>query len=157
MRGVPRWHPMSCEPACSVTTWGRDEVVRSYKRLSQVERAFRSVKTMDLLVRPIHHHTEDRVRAHILLCMLAYYVRWHMLEAWRPLLYCDEDLAAKQDRDPVAPARRSTAADHKAATKITNDGQRAHSFQTLLENLSTIVRNTCVRPGAADNETLNRY
>jgi len=124
----------------------RDEVVRSYKRLSEVERAFRSVKTMDLLVRPIHHRTEDRVRAHIFICMLAYYVRWHMLEAWRPLLYCDEDLAAKKERDPVAPARRSKAADTKAATKQTTAGSRAHSFQTLLANLSTIVRNKCVRP-----------
>ena len=130
---------------------GRDEVVRSYKRLSEVERAFRSVKTMDLLVRPIHHRTEDRVRAHIFICMLAYYVRWHMLEAWRPLLYCDEDLDAKKDRDPVAPARRSEAADHKAATKKTSDGHRAHSFQTLLQHLSTIVRNTCVHPHSRDD------
>ena len=131
----------------------RDEVVRSYKRLAQVERAFRSVKTMDLLVRPIYHRTEDRVRTHIFLCMLAYYVRWHMLEAWRPLLFCDEDLDAKRHRDPVAPARRSAAANNKAASKTTNDGHRAHSFQTLLKDLSTIVRNTCIQPHARDGRT----
>lgn len=130
----------------------RDDIVRSYKRLSDVERAFRSVKTLDLLVRPIHHRTENRVRAHLLLCMLAYYVRWHMLEAWRPLLYCDEDLEAKTRRDPVLPVRRSKAADQKAATKKTLDDHRVHSFQTLLQSLSTIVRNTCRRPGADDGE-----
>ena len=130
----------------------RDEVVRSYKRLSEVERSFRSMKTMDLHVRPIHHRTEDRVRAHIFLCMLAYYVRWHMLEAWRPLLFCDEDLDAKRTRDPVAPATRSDAAALKAASKTTADGDRAHSFQTLLHDLSTIVRNTCRRPSAKDPE-----
>lgn len=129
-----------------------DEVVRSYKLLSQVERNFRSIKTMDLHVRPIYHRTDSRVRAHILLCMLAYYVRWHMLEAWRPLLFCDEDLDAKATRDPVAPAQRSAAADRKAATKHTADGSRTHSFQTLLQDLSTIVRNTCRRPAAPDGE-----
>jgi len=83
-----------------------NETVRSYKLLSQVERAFRSFKTVDLMVRPIRHRLEDRVRAHIFLCMLAYYVQWHMLEAWRPLLYADEDQKAKNLRDPVAPAKR---------------------------------------------------
>ncbi|MDH5676592.1 MAG: IS1634 family transposase, partial [Myxococcales bacterium] len=125
-----------------------DDVVRSYKQLTQVERCFRSMKTMDLHVRPIYHRTEDRVRAHILLCTLAYYVRWHMLEVWRPLLFCDEQLDAKAQRDPVAPAKRSAAADDKAATKRTDDGERAHSFQTLLRSLATIVRNTCRRPAA---------
>ena len=128
----------------------RDEIVRSYKRLSEVERAFRSVKTMDSLVRPIHHRTEERVRTHIFICMLAYYVRWHMLEAWRELLYCDEDLEAKKVRDPVAPARRSKAADTKAATKKRADGYRVHSFATLLADLSTIVRNQCTRPHMTD-------
>ncbi|MDH5642441.1 MAG: IS1634 family transposase [Nitrospira sp.] len=130
----------------------RDDVVRSYKQLTQVERCFRSMKTMDLHVRPIYHRTEDRVRAHILLCTLAYYVRWHMLEAWRPLLLCDEQLDAKAQRDPVAPAKRSAAADNKAATKRTDDGERAHSFQTLLRRLATIVRNTCRRPAAEGAE-----
>lgn len=133
----------------------RDEVVRSYKRLSQIERAFRSVKTMDLFVRPIHHRTADRVRAHIFLCMLAYYVRWHMLEAWRPLLFCDEDLDAKASRDPVAPAKRSASADKKASAKITDDGQRVHSFRTLLHDLSTIVRNTCTQPQAPGSATFD--
>jgi Transposase DDE domain len=129
-----------------------DDVVRSYKLLAQVERAFRSFKTMDLHVRPIFHHTEPRVRAHILLCMLAYYVRWHMLEAWRPMLLCDEYLDAKATRDPVAPAKRSADADRKAATKRSADGSPLFSFQTLLHNLSTIVRNTCRSHAASDGE-----
>ncbi|MEA3292683.1 MAG: IS1634 family transposase, partial [Pseudomonadota bacterium] len=86
------------------------DAVRHYKALSQVERAFRSIKTMDLEVRPIHHYQEQRVRAHLFLCMLAYYVKWHMLEAWRPLLFADEDQQAKRERDPVAPAERSAGA-----------------------------------------------
>ncbi len=122
-----------------------DDVVRSYKLLSQVERGFRSIKTQDLHVRPIHHRTEERVRAHILLCMLAYYVRWHMLEAWRPLLYCDEEQAAKLTRDPVMAATRSEGAKRKTATKRTSEGTPVHSFRTLLNELSTVVRNTCSR------------
>jgi hypothetical protein len=81
-----------------------------------VERAFRAYKTIDLKVRPIHHRLEPRVRAHIFLCMLAYYVQWHMIEAWRPLLFGDEDQQAKQTRDPVAPAKRSSAALAKVAS-----------------------------------------
>ena len=119
------------------------DIVRSYKSLSHVERAFRSLKTVDLKVRPIHHHLPDRVRAHILLCMLAYYVEWHMREAWRALLFADEDQAAKATRDPVAPATRSAKAEHKAQTHTLSDGTPAHSFRTLLDELSTIVRNTC--------------
>jgi hypothetical protein len=84
------------------------DAVRSYKALTQVERAFRSLKTVDLKIRPIHHRLESRVRAHIFLCMLSYYVEWHMIEAWRPLLFADEDQAAKAKRDPVAPAKRSS-------------------------------------------------
>ncbi len=119
------------------------DIVRSYKSLSRVERAFRSLKTVDLKVRPIHHRLPDRVRAHILLCMLAYYVEWHLREAWRALLFADEDQAAKATRDPVAPAMRSQPAEHKAHTHTLSDGTQAHSFRTLLEELSTIVRNTC--------------
>jgi len=126
-----------------------DDTVRSYKLLSQVERAFRSFKTVDLKVRPIHHHLEDRVRAHILLCMLAYYVQWHMLEAWRPLLFSDEDQDAKAKRDPVAPAKRSDAALRKVHTKRLDDGTEAHSFETLIGLLSKIVRNRCRRRNAA--------
>ncbi len=125
-----------------------DDTVRSYKRLSQVERAFRSMKTIDLHVRPIHHRLESRVRAHIFLCMLAYYVQWHMLEAWRELLFCDQDPQAKHTRDPVAPAKRSAAALRKVHTRTLEDGSEVHSFATLLKRLSTIVRNTCQVPGA---------
>jgi len=122
--------------------------VRSYKSLAQVERAFRSMKTMDLKVRPIHHRLENRVRAHIFLCMLAYYVEWHMREAWRELLFADEEQEAKATRDPVAPAQRSDSALHKAATHVLPSGKPAHSWRTLLQELSTLVRNTCRTPGA---------
>jgi hypothetical protein len=126
-----------------------DDVVRSYKMLSQVERAFRSLKTIDLEVRPIRHWVEDRVKAHIFLCMLAHYVVWHMIEAWRSVLFCDEDQQAKTMRDPVAPATRSPAALDKVHTKVLDDGTPVHSFQTLLHDLSSIVSNTCRRPGAS--------
>lgn len=119
------------------------EAVRSYKALAEVERAFRSMKTIDLHIRPIHHHLENRVRAHIFLCMLAYYVEWHMREAWRELLFADEDLERKKHRDPVAAAQRSEAALEKVATRTLKDGSPVHSFRTLLAELSTIVRNTC--------------
>jgi transposase len=122
-----------------------DEAVRSYKGLSQVERAFRSLKTVDLKVRPIRHWSENRVRAHIFLCMLAYYVEWHMMNAWRELLFADEDLEAKRHRDPVAPAKRSESALNKiAAPRRFRDGSPVHSLRTLLQDLGTIVRNTCV-------------
>jgi len=123
------------------------DAVRNYKALSSVERAFRCLKTVDLKVRPIHHRLENRVRAHIFLCMLAYYVEWHMREAWRALLFADEDLAAKAKRDPVAPAQRSVAAQTKALTHSLEDGTPAHSFHTLLHALSSIVRNVCRIPG----------
>jgi transposase len=119
------------------------QAVRSYKALAEVERAFRSMKTIDLHIRPIHHHLEGRVRAHIFLCMLAYYVEWHMREAWRELMFSDEDLQRKQHRDPVAAAERSKAALEKVATRTLEDGSPVHSFRTLLADLSTIVRNTC--------------
>jgi transposase len=128
--------------------------VRNYKALSNVERAFRSLKTVDLKVRPIHHRLADRVRAHILLCMLAFYVEWHMREAWRELMFADTDQAAKATRDPVAPAQRSKAAQLKAATKLIDEEQPAHSFATLMAELATIVRNTCRTPGGdADTPT----
>jgi transposase len=123
-----------------------EDTVRSYKLLSQVERGFRSFKTIDLKVRPIRHRLEDRVRAHIFLCMLAYYVQLHMLEAWRPLLFCDEAQEAKATRDPVAPAKRSEEALRKVHSKILDDGTEVHSFQTLLKTLSSIVRNVCRVP-----------
>ena len=124
-----------------------EDTVRSYKLLTQVERAFRSFKTMDLKVRPIRHRLENRVRAHIFLCMLAYYVEWHMLEAWRPLLFSDEDQNAKASRDPVAPAKRSQAALRKVRSKKLEDGSPAYSFRTLLRHLASIVRNSCRRKG----------
>ena len=129
-----------------------EDAVRSYKSLSDVERAFRSLKSIDLLVRPIRHRLEDRVRAHIFLCMLSYYVEWHMLEAWRPLLFADEDQKAKAERDPVAPAKRSKAALVKVATKRLDDDTVAHSFRTMMTELSGIVRNICRRRGAEPSE-----
>ena len=132
----------------SATQMDAPECVRNYKSLAQVERAFRSLKTVDLKVRPIHHRKADRVRAHIFLCMLAYYVEWHMREAWRELMFADTDQAAKATRDPVAPAKRSKAAQAKAATHTLDDGTPAHSFSTLLADLAGIVRNTCRTPQA---------
>jgi hypothetical protein len=128
---------------------GSADCVRNYKALANVERAFRSLKTIDLKVRPIHHRTADRVRAHILLCMLAYYVEWHMREAWRELMFADTDQQAKAARDPVAPAKRSNAALAKVARHTLDDGSPVHSFATLMAELATIVRNTCRTPSAA--------
>ncbi len=122
--------------------------VRNYQSLAHVERAFRSLKTMDLKVRPIHHRLADRVRAHSFLCLLAYYVEWHLREAWRELMFADTDPQAKATRDPVAPARRSKAALAKAARHTLDDGTPVHSFATLFGELATIVRNTCRTPNA---------
>ena len=123
------------------------DCVRHYKSLANVERAFRSFKGIDLKVRPIHHRLERRVRAHLFLCMLAYYVEWHLREAWRELMFADTEQHAKASRDPVAPAKRSAAALRKVHTRTLDDGTPAHSFATLLAELSTIVRNTCCSPG----------
>ena len=130
-----------------------DETVRSYKNLTNVERAFKSLKSIDQMVRPIRHRTEERVKAHIFLSMLTYYVQRFMLEALRPLLFADEDQEAKKTRDPVDPAKRSKKALEKAATKTIDDGTSAHSFKTLLHHMSTITRDLCVQKidGAADN------
>ena len=124
-----------------------EEVVRAYTSLSVVERAFRTMKTIDLQVRPIHHRREDRVRAHVFLCMLAYYVEWHMRRALAPLLFEDHDRAAAQRASVVCKAERSPAADRKAATKRTEDDFAAQSFRSLLGQLGTIVKNW-VRPAA---------
>jgi transposase len=123
--------------------WTSQQVVASYKSLSGVERAFRSLKTVDLHVRPIHHHLADRVRAHVLLCMLAYYVEWHMRQLLAPLLFDDDDKPQAQAARAsiVAPAQRSEAAKIKARTKQTAEGLKVHSFQTLLGDLATIVKN----------------
>jgi transposase len=124
------------------------EAVLAYKKLSGVERAFRSFKTMDLKVRPIYHHLEPRVRAHIFLTMLAYYVEWHMKDAWKELLFSDEHPI--QDRDPVAPAQRSRSALAKISTKKTEAGDPAHSFQTLLSALRQVTKSLCRRKDAPE-------
>jgi transposase len=130
------------EPAETLTA---ADGVRSYKRLALVEQAFRCLKGIDLLVRPIHHRTADRVRAHILLCLLAYYVEWHLRQAWEPLLFEDEELAVdRQRRDPVAPARASASARLKKKTHRTPGGLPVQSFRTLLAHLGTRCRNRCV-------------
>jgi hypothetical protein len=116
------------------------DVVRAYKNLEQAERAFGSLKGPELQIRPIHHHLEDRVRAHVLICMLAYYLTWHLKAAWKPLLFTDENRPVSPD--PVAKAVRSTAAQHKAQTKQTSSGHPAHSYRTLLTELATQTRNT---------------
>jgi transposase len=120
-----------------------EQTVRNYKSLSGVERAFRSLKTVDLHVRPIHHRQPDRVRAHIFLCMLAYHVEWHMRQDLAPLLFDDDDRAAAAQlrTSVVAPAQRSTAAQQKAHSRRTPDDLPVHSFQTLLHDLATIVSN----------------
>jgi len=124
-------------------TLSSEATVRSYKQLATIERAFRSVKTVDLKVRPIHHWKADRVRAHVLLCMLAYYVEWHMRRALAPILFDDHDKAAgeKLRSSIVAPARRSPRAESKAVTRKTEDGLVVESFQSLLSDLATIVKN----------------
>lgn len=120
------------------------DTVRSYKDLTHVERAFRSFKGIDLLVRPIWHHTEDHVRAHIFLCMLAYYVEWHMRKAFAPLLFDDEELDEnRKKRDPVKPAKPSNSAKKKKALRLTSDGLVVQSFDTLLVELGTRCRNRC--------------
>ncbi len=134
--------------------------VRAYKRLSAVERAFRSLKTVDLKVRPVFHRTADRVRSHVLLCMLAYYVEWHMRQRLKPLLFDDHDpTAAEAARASiVAPAQVSEAAKEKARGKRTADGLPVHSFRTLLGDLATITRNRVVPrvSGAVPFEVLTR-
>lgn len=119
-------------------------VVRSYKSLAHVERAFRCLKGLDLRVRPIHHRLVQRVRAHFLVCMLAYYVQWHMRKGLAPLLFEDEHLDAERlSRDPVAAARPSRHARRKKQSRQTEDGLPLHSFQTLLRELATRCRNHC--------------
>jgi len=115
------------------------QVVATYKSLARVERDFRSLKSIDLDLRPIHHHTETRVRAHVFICLLAAYLVWHLRAAWAPLTFTDEH--RPDPIDPVAPARRSHAADRKAATKTTTNDLPARSFTGLLEHLATLTRN----------------
>src|ERR1019366_1088571 len=115
------------------------KVVATYRSLARVERDFRSIKSIDLDLRPIQHWTETRVRAHLFICMLAAYLVWHLRHAWAPLTFTDEH--RPEAADPVAPAQRSHAADAKAATKTTTDDQPARSFTALLDHLATLTRN----------------
>ena len=120
-----------------------EQTVRSYKSLAQVERAFRSLKSIDLLVRPIRHRTEDRVTAHIFLCLLAYYVQWHMLQAWAPLLFADENLPQQRElRDPILKPSDSPAVKQKKLTHRNADGLAVSSFSSLMKNLASRVRLT---------------
>jgi transposase len=121
-----------------------EKVVETYKRLSVVERAFRTVKGFDLKVRPIFHRLPNRVKSHVLICFLAYYVEWHMRKDLAPILFEDEEkeLAAKARRSVVAPAQRSESAKRKDATKRSEDDLPVHNFKTLLDDLATIVKNT---------------
>jgi len=138
------------EPADSL---GAEDAVRAYKRLGDVEKAFRTFKGLDLRVRPIHHRLETRVRAHLFLCMLAYYVEWHMREALAPLLYVDEDLAqSRATRDPVARAEPSLRAQNKKLNKHTQGGWPVRTFNGLLSALATLCVNTC-RVGEGKNAT----
>ena len=133
----------------------RDDVVRSYKLLGQVEQGFRTLKGLDIRVRPIFHRVEDRVRAHIFLCMLAYYVEWHLRRAWAPLLFDDETLAQdRRRRDPVRPAEASASAQCKKHVRQTAEGLEVQSFPTLLANLGTRCRNTCSVRGLADGQAI---
>jgi transposase len=119
------------------------DAVRGYKSLAQVERAFRSLKGLDLLIRPIRHRTEERVPAHIFLCLLAYYVEWHLRRVWAPLLFEDEELPQdRKRRDPVLPARGSESAEAKKLTHQTAEGLPVQSFSTLLSNLASRARVT---------------
>lgn len=134
-----------------------EDTVRRYKSLAQVERAFRSLKGVDLRIRPIFHRTEDHVRAHIFLCMLAYYVEWHMRKALAPLLFQDEELSQdRMRRDPVAPAAASASAKAKKANRVNADGVPVHSFETLLRELATRCRNTCRIPGDPNSTTFQQ-
>jgi Transposase DDE domain len=128
-------------------------VVRAYKGLEQVERAFGTFKGPELQIRPVHHRLEDRVRAHVLLCMLAYYLTWHLQQAWAPLIFKDEQPPVAAD--PVAKATRSTHAQHKAQTKRTSAGEPCHSYTTLLAELATLTRNT-IRP-AGTTATFDKH
>jgi hypothetical protein len=121
-----------------------EDTVRHYKGLSRVERAFRCLKGIDLRVRPIRHRTDDHVRAHIFLCLLAYYVEWHLRQAWAPLLFHDDELeATRATRDPVAAPTPSRTARRKKAQRTTAQGQPVHSFETLLVELATRCQHTC--------------
>ena len=135
-----------------------EDAVRTYKRLALVERLFRTLKGIDLRIRPIYHRLDPRVRAHIFLCLLAYYVEWHIRKAWAPLLFDDDELDARRPRrDPVAPAQPSPSAKRKKRQRTTDDGLPVHSFQTLLAELATYSRNLCRTKTGKYSATLVQY
>ena len=132
-------------------------VVRGYKDLTRVERAFRSLKTVDLHIRPIRHRVESRVRAHLFLCLLAYYVHWHLRQALAPLLFDDEDLEAERARrDPVLAAQPSDSAKRKKRKRLTEDGLPLHSLETLMAHLGTRARHQCRLPSEPDAPCVQR-
>lgn len=148
-----RSNPAKRCPKEDISAWARADAAN--KSLSRIERAFRSFKTVDLKVRPVHHRLAGRVRAHVFLCMLAYYVEWHMRRALAPLLFDDHDAQARSS--PVEPARASPAARAKAhGRKRTRDGLPVHSFRTLLADLATLARNRVQPPGAAQADVLTQ-
>ena len=131
----------SSEPAKDLSA---DDAVRNYKRLADVEQAFRTLKGLELLVRPIRHRVDDRVRAHLFVCLLAYYVQWHLKRVWAPLLFADEHLAEhRADRDPVAQAESAAEVCRKKALRRSEEGYPLNSFRTLLAALATQCRTTC--------------
>lgn len=136
----------------SAEVMSAEDAVRHYKRLARVEKSFRSMKTVDLNVRPVYHYAERRVRAHIFLCMLAYYVEWHLRQAWSSLLFANE-VDTSSTRDAVAAAQPPPEARRKAARKKNADGFTVHSFRSLMGHLSTIVQNHCRRTNAAETES----
>lgn len=164
--------PAEAAPARGSSTdpFPAEQIVRAYKGLAVAERAFRSLKTVDLKVRPIYHWSADRVRTHVLLCRLAYYVEWHMRQAWAPLLLDDDDrpTAQAQRTSIVAPAQRSPRAQRKAASHCTSAAAQkpteaqtpaslpVHSFQTLLADLATLAKNR-VRFDGSDTATMTIY
>ena len=127
-----------------------EETVRAYKDLAHVEQAFRSLKSIDLQIRPVHHWIEPRVRAHVFLCMLGYYVEWHLRDAWAPILFADHDRAAAQEQrvSPVAAAEISDAAKRKRGTRRSDDGLPVSGFRDLLDHLATMTLNVVASPHA---------
>ena len=137
----------------SPVTLDTPAAVAAYKNLAVVERDFRNLKTMDLDLRPIYHRTEDRVRAHVFICMLAAYVTWHLRQVWTPLCFTDEQRPERDD--PVAPAQRSAAAQQKASQQKTMDNTTVHNFSTLLNHLATLTRNTIIFTGGGRIDKLS--
>lgn len=131
--------------------------MRSYKNLAQVERAFRTLKGLDLRIRPIHHREATRVRAHVFICLLAYYVEWHMRQALVPLLFDDKSLPIdRQYRDPVAPAESSATAKQKKARRVIRDGWPVHSYTTLMAELGTRCRHRCRLKSDLDSPAIHQ-